>query len=78
MQSEEAVRAILALGVFDKDQSNYDNAKNEILEAIALADKYHLNKLKAACYGAYSDYFHQLKQEDLAKKYAALAEKASK
>ncbi len=76
MKSEEAVRAMLALGVFDKDQSNYDAAKTEIPEAISLAEKYHFTKIKAACYGAYSDYYHQLKQDDLAKKYAALAEQA--
>jgi serine/threonine protein kinase len=78
MKSEDAVRAALALGVFDKDQSNYPAAKVELLQAIDLAEKYHFDKLKAACYGAYSDYFHQLKQEDLAKKYAAMAEQAAK
>jgi len=76
MKSEEAVRAVLTLGVFDKDQSNYGESKNELLEAISLAEKYQYTKLKSACYGAYSDYFRQLKQEDMAKKYAALAAKA--
>jgi serine/threonine protein kinase len=61
------VRALLKLGIFDKDQSDFPKAKVELEEAVALSRKQGDQQLTSECLSAYADYFHQLHQDDKAK-----------
>jgi serine/threonine protein kinase len=61
------VRALLKLGIFDKDQSDFPKAKSELEEAVALSKKQSDKQLRVDCLSAYADYFHQLHQDDKAK-----------
>ena len=71
----ETIQALLKLGIFDKDQSDFPDAKMELEEAVALSKKLRENQLTAACLNAYADYFHQLHQEIKAKSLFAEANK---
>jgi serine/threonine protein kinase len=67
------VQGLLKLGIFDKDQSDLANAKNDLEEAVALSNKQSDKHLQASCLSAYADYFHQLHDDERAKELFAQA-----
>lgn len=69
------IQALLRLGIFDKDQSNYTQAEPELEEAVTLSKKQDDKSLAANCLNAYADYFHQLKKDDQAKALFAEADR---
>lgn len=71
--ARNTIEALLKLGVFDKDQSDYSKANEELAQAVALSKKQSDNHLTASCLNAYADYYHQLHDEEKAKRLFAEA-----
>ncbi len=72
------IQALLKLGIFDKDQSDFPHAKSDLEEAVALSKAQSDKKLTASCLSAYADYFHQLHDDDKAKDLFAEARKTER
>lgn len=73
------VRARLRLGQFDRDQSNYKDAKEEMDKALDLAKTKlpHDKDLMAEAYNSYADLMRQMGDAASATKYRELAETAA-
>ncbi len=72
------IQALLKLGIFDKDQTDFPHAKTELEEAVQIAKTQDDKQLSASCLSAYADYFHQLHDDDKAKDLFAEAKKLEK
>jgi serine/threonine protein kinase len=71
--SGSVVQALLKLGIFDKDQSDFPDSNKELQEAVTLSKKQGDKHLAASCLSAYADYFHQLHDDEKARKLFAEA-----
>jgi serine/threonine protein kinase len=69
----QTIQALLKLGIFDKDQSDFARARVELDDAVVMSRKQPDRQLRADCLNAYADYFHQLHQEEKAKNLFAEA-----
>lgn len=72
------IQALLKLGIFDKDQSDFPHAKADLEEAVALSKAQSDKQLIASCLSAYADYFHQLHDDDKARELFAEARRMQK
>lgn len=69
----ETIQALLKLGIFDKDQSDYARARVELDEAASMSKKQPDKQLTVDCLNAYADYYHQMHQDEKAKSLFAEA-----
>jgi serine/threonine protein kinase len=73
--ADNSLLALLKLGVFDKDQSNWAPAKRELEQAVALSKNHKDPHLEQLCLNGLADYYHQMRDEAQAKKLFAEASK---
>ena len=71
-------KAYLRLGQFDRDQSRFSDAAQELFEGVKLAEKLKEPALLTEAYNSYSDYLRQDKHTAEAAVYAEKAKNASK